>query len=177
MFSVSIDPFLLKICEWTNQNVDLGMRGEFDGSRKEQLVGIIGQNVVCKMLGAPLISTDKGFDGGVDLKINNMRVDVKTMARTVEVKPFFACNFTALQEKYHVDYYLFTSLNTKTNVLTICGVINKRMFMLKKTVRPIGTIITRSDGSQFKTSAKLYEIRVDQLEDVTNLRDLLRTIN
>jgi len=176
MFKIKVSDKLLDICEWTSQNINMGQRGTFDGTAARQRTGIIGQNAICKLFGADLISTDSGFDGGTDLLINGKRVDVKTMGRKSEVKKDFACNFVAMQEKYPVDYYLFTSLHLEKNELTVCGVIKKELFMQRKKVRQPGSTIKRNDGSAFEAVSELHEVRCDQLIDVNNPQDILRSI-
>ena len=66
-----------------------------------------------------------GFDGGIDLTINNKTYDVKTMGRTSYPKDNYVNNLVGMQAKYNVDRYIFCSLHKKDKVLTICGWIDK----------------------------------------------------
>jgi len=54
-----------------------------DGTEEQQLVGVIGQNMVNLMLGKELMTESEGFDGGIDCKIFGIGFDVKTMGRTL----------------------------------------------------------------------------------------------
>jgi hypothetical protein len=129
---------------------NLGNRLEANGNKEQQFVGLIGEIMVVNLFGLEY-KFSQGFDGGFDFIYKGKRIDVKTMGRTVEPKPYFVNNFIAFQKDFNCDYYIFTSLNKKTNELTICGYLSKED-LLKGTKR------TRTNGTSFILKTDTYEI-------------------
>ena len=140
---------------------NFGMRGFEDGSKNEQLIGIISENTVREYLGYDLIKPI-GFDGGYDILYNNMKMDIKSMNRNVDPKPNYINNVFDVQIKNESDGYIFTSLNKKNKSLTICGWITKTEFLEKATLYRKGTIRKRGK-EQFKLRADNWEIQNKQL--------------
>ena len=157
------------------QENNIGVRGHADGSVEEQLIGILGQNIICDTLGLPLMTTS-GFDGGVDININNTDIDIKTMGRKVYPKPYYVNNLIASQLKYNVDAYLFCSYHKKDYVLTVCGWTAKDMFKQKAKFYEEGEIRNRSNGTSFKSKADLYEIENKDLLPINNIKDLKQVV-
>ena len=155
---------------------DFGQRGRGDGTKSQQLTGIIGQTVLADLLGVPRPDGATGFDGGYDFEINRKRTDIKTMSRTVSMRDCFVHNFVGYQEAYPVDYYIFASFNTTNMVLTFGGSVTKDDFFIKAKYYPAGTERKRSDGTTFKTFAPLYKIGQTELEDTNSLTELLSHI-
>jgi len=155
------------------QENDIGMRGHADGNKEEQLTGILGQNIICNALNIPLMVGD-GFDGGVDITLNDSTIDIKTMGRNVYPKSYYVNNLIASQLKYNVGNYLFCSYHKKDNVLTVCGWIDKQGFKDKAKFYKEGEVRTRSNGTSFITKADLYEIKNKELNNISNYRELLR---
>lgn len=137
-----------------------------------QLVGIFSQIVLADLLGLPRPTGEEGFDGGYDFIIDGKRVDLKTMARNVDVQPHYVHNFVGYQLKYDCQYYLFASFNIERGVLTLCGVIDKQHFIDRSLHFDKGDVRYRDDGTSFVTRAPLYEIRQDDLEPLNSLEDL-----
>lgn len=156
-------------------STDLGHRGQFDGTKKNQLVGMLAQTVV-----ADLFNTERpkgtGYDGGVDLVINKHSVDVKAMQRSVPVQDDFVHNLVASQFKYDCEYYIFTSLNTKNGFLTVCGVASKQTIKTKAKLFEKGETRRRSDGTTFQIQADMYEIKQSDLIQVNSLYELKESI-
>jgi hypothetical protein len=162
-------------CEMVDR-YNFGQRGYGDGSRREQLTGIIGQTVFADIIEAERPEGSTGFDGGKDFLINGMRVDIKTMTRRVPVRDYFVHNFVGYQKDYDVDYYVFASYNTARRVLTICGYIGKDEFFENADFFPKGSLRERSDGTSFRTFAPLYEIKQTDLRTVDDIGSLLNGI-
>ena len=158
------------------EQYNFGQRGYGDGNKREQETGIIGQTVFADAIGAERPNGAIGFDGGKDFIINQKRVDIKTMTRSVSMKNYFVHNFIGYQKDYEVDYYVFASLNTNTNVLTICGFIDKSGFFKYAKFYPKGSIRKRSDGTTFKTFAPLYEIKQIDLYPINDIEKLIEKI-
>tara|TARA_R110000868_G_scaffold314566_1_gene575496 strand:+ start:362 stop:862 length:501 start_codon:yes stop_codon:yes gene_type:complete len=136
---------------------NLGNRLEANGNKEQQFVGLIGEIMVVNLFGLEY-KFSQGFDGGFDFIYKGKKIDVKTMGRTVDPKPYFVNNFIAFQKDFNCDYYIFTSLNKKTNELTICGYLSKEDLLKKSTLYKKGTKRTRTNGTSFILKADTYEI-------------------
>ncbi len=139
---------------------------------EQQLTGIIGQSVIMNMFGLGYIDGSTGFDDGVDINFHGIKVDVKTMGRTTDVRDYYVNNFIGLQINFNTDVYIFCSFNKTNRKLTVCGWIKKDDFLRKSSFYPKGTFRTRSDGTAFKTFADLYEISNKDLNDVDSIEEL-----
>lgn len=176
MFDVKVSQEQLHYAKKMVDDYNFGQRGYGDGNKSEQLTGIIGQTVFADLIGEKRPDGLTGFDGGIDFFINGKRVDIKTMTRKVPVKDFYVHNFIGYQKNYDVDYYVFTSYNTTSRVLTICGYIGKEDFFEKASFFPKGSLRKRSDGTSFRTFAPLYEIEQADLMNVNDITSLLNSI-
>jgi len=151
---------------------NLANRGKNDGSKHEQLVGLIGECTVIKYLtGSYPNYRDKpdGFDGGYDIIINGNKIDVKCMGRNSYVKPHYVNNFYVIQQDHDSDTLVFTSYHKKNRVLEICGWITKDQLKERAVFYAAGSERSRADGSTFKLRGDNYEVRNDQLEDINKL--------
>lgn len=155
---------------------NFGNRGYGDGNKKMQEVGILGQICLADLLSLPRPSGDNGFDGGFDFIINNKKVDVKTMGRTVDVKNHYVHNFVGYQLKYDCQYYIFLSYNYKNNKLTICGLVPKKKFEEKSILYKLGDTRVRDDGTTFLTRAPMYEIFQSDLCQIYSVSDIFSLI-
>lgn len=155
---------------------NFGQRGYGDGSKKEQLTGIIGQTVLADLLGLARPNGESGFDHGVDFVINGKKVDIKTMSRTVPMKDHYVHNFIGYQRNYTVDYYIFASYNTKTDVLSLCGYVTKAEFQARARFYNKGEMRYRDDGTGFPAKAPLYEIKQSDLNRADSLQTLISGI-
>ena len=153
-----------------------GRRGRADGDSRMQEVGMLGQTCILDLGGLPRPEISDGFDGGFDLTLNNKRVDVKTMGRTVDMKEHYVHNFIGYQMKYDCEYYIFLSYNYTNNKLFFCGVVSKDEFLEKSKFYAKGTKRFRDDGTYFYSKAPLYEIGQNDLKQVYSLQDVLNNI-
>lgn len=176
MFDILVTGEQVEFANSLVQDNNFGMRGKGDGNKKEQFVGMLGQTVVGDSLHYPRPTGGEGFDGGYDFNINGKRVDVKTMGRTTPVRNYYVHNFVGYQEGYDVDYYIFTSFNKETEVLTICGYIDKDNFFKKAKYYEEGTMRYRSDGTGFRTKAPLYEINQSDLYEINEIEEIYEKI-
>ena len=79
MFKIKVDEILIKYCESQVEKYNFGKRGSANGSKEQQLTGIIGQSVVMNLFNQGNVNGADGFDGGVDVLYNNKTIDVKTI--------------------------------------------------------------------------------------------------
>lgn len=177
MFTVKVTDEQIAYATDQVHRFNFGRRGIGDGNQQEQLTGIIGQTVIADLFRQTRPDGSAGFDHGVDYNICAQKIDVKTMGRTTDMRDYYVHNFIAFQIGYNVDYYIFTSLNTVKNELTICGFISKQGLKEKATFFPAGSIRTRSDRTTFRTKAPMYEIKQTDLNQVNELYELLIGIN
>lgn len=173
MFDINVSDEQIQYAKDMVETYNFGQRGYGDGNKKEQLTGIIGQTVFADLINDVRPNGETGFDEGKDFIINNKRVDIKTMTRSVPMRSFFVHNFVGYQKEYQVDYYVFASFNTKANILTICGYVSKNEFFEKADYFPKGSLRERSDGTKFRTFAPLYEIKQTDLYSPVLLDELL----
>lgn len=177
MFDIKVSFNIKAHCKELITHHNFGNRGVADGSKTEQLTGLIGQNTLQELFGLPLMNGEGGFDNGEDICFNNLSIDIKTMGRTVPMKPFYVHNFVALQEHFATQVYIFCSYNKKNDVLTVCGWVTKKQHRNRAKFYPKGTERKRTNGTSFFTKADLYEIRNDELNDIANFEDLKQQLN
>lgn len=176
MFKLRVPERIINHCKNQVALYNFGQRSFANGSQDQQLTGIIGQCVLMELFGWPLIDGATGCDGGFDIVFKSLRIDVKTMGRTTDVRPYYVNNFLAVQFGFDNDLYIFCSLNKNKNELTVCGWLPKDKFTEKAKYYPKGTIRTRSDGTTFPTFADLYEIVNADLYDVDSFEDMVNSI-
>jgi len=177
MFKIQVSQRIINHCQRQIQQYNFGQRNIANGTPEQQFTGIVGQCAIMEKFGLDLIDGADGCDDGQDINYKGLVVDVKTMGRTVDVRPNFVNNFIALQLRFNTDLYIFCSLNKRTFELTVCGWIPKTEFLQKAELYPRGTIRTRTDGSTFRTFADLYEIGNGDLYDVNSFEELVSSIS
>lgn len=172
MIKLKITDEQIKYATYLVNNCNYGRRGKFDGDKSKQLVGMLAQTVLADYLKQPRPDMSVGFDGGYDYIINGKKVDVKCMSRKGYMIGNYVHNLIAYQKNYDVDYYIFTSLNTATNELEVCGVINKEQFFSKADLYEKGTV--RHKGkTAFTLEAPTYELKQYKLYLLGNVDDVV----
>lgn len=172
MFTVKVENKLIEHCKAVVDKHDFGQRYTANGSKQQQLTGIIGQSVVMSLFNLGYVDGKSGFDDGVDFIFANKTVDVKTMGRTTDVNKGYTNNFLKLQDYFKTEVYIFCSYHKIKQELTICGWITKDDLILKRSFYPKGSTRTRLDKTNFKTFSDLYEIDNIHLNDIKSLQDL-----
>jgi hypothetical protein len=172
MIKIKISDELISYCKKQIKLYNFGQRGIADGNKEEQFVGCIGESIVRELFSKERLNGEKGFDGGYDIVYKGVKIDVKTMGRTTDIRDYYVHNFIALQKDYNVDIYIFTSYNKIKKELTICGWITKEDFFKKAKFYKKGTKRYRSNGSYFETKADLYEIKNNELNYVIDFDEL-----
>ncbi|NOX86646.1 MAG: hypothetical protein GXO86_11900, partial [Chlorobi bacterium] len=177
MFTVPVKPEIIRHCKQQLEKYNFGKRGIADGTPEQQLTGIIGQSVVLDLFNMPWVDGKDGFDEGIDLVYHGLSIDVKTMGRTTGVRYYYVNNFIGLQKDYHVDTYIFGSLNKKTNEFTVIGWLPKNELLKRASFYEKGSVRKRSDGTTFETFADLYEIENRKLFWVSSFDDLTKQLD
>ena len=152
---------------WLQSN-NMGNRSEFNGKRKQQLGGLIGE-IMVKQLFRIEHEWKNGFDGGFDFEYKGKKIDVKTQLRKTDVQSYYVNNVYPLQFQNNFDVYLFASVNEKKSELTICGWIYKSDVLklvddLTLKLIPKGTTI----GHSFlrESTVDSYGIGMEHLNDI-----------
>lgn len=177
-FSVLVPQSVVEISEHFVENNNLGMRkNNSNGTKEQQLVGVIGQNMMAMALNQPFMQPSTTHDGGVDFVLHGKKIDIKTMGRTVTPKLDYVNNLIACQTRFDVDGYVFSSLNTSNSKLTICGWLPKASFLFFAKFYEKGTIRQRTNNTSFELKADTYEIEnEDLIHNVYNWNDLFASI-
>jgi len=155
MINLKLDNYIIEYSKTLIKNNNFGKRGYDDGNKKEQLIGIIAENTVKNYLGLELLNP-KGYDEGFDLIYNGMLTDIKSMSRNVYPKYYYVNNLFDVQLKHKAEAFIFTSLNIKEKVLSICGWITKKEFKKKA--------IFYSKGTQRIRGKENFKLRSDNWE-------------
>lgn len=141
------------------KEINFGNRGFADGNKRQQYIGIVGENVIRDYLGIKLIEFKNEFDGGYDINWNTYKADVKTMERKVKPTLEYVNNVLDTQMNYQANAFIFCSINSKTKILTICGWITKDEFKKYGDYYPIGSIRKRNDNTSFELHSGNWEIK------------------
>lgn len=176
MFTVKVTDEIFHHCQNQVDTHNFGRRSFGNGTKEQQLTGIIGQSVVMEMFGQGYVDGSTGFDGGKDISVLGYSIDVKTMGRKSKVYPSYANNFMAVQKSLNTDIFIFCSLNKTTNELTVCGWIPKAEFLMRATLHKKGSLRYRDDGTSFPLFADMYEISNKELYDVDSPEMLITQI-
>tara|TARA_Y100000401_G_scaffold66902_1_gene53488 strand:- start:182 stop:715 length:534 start_codon:yes stop_codon:yes gene_type:complete len=164
-----------EIRQYANKQIntkDFGRRfAGFNGTREQQYTGIVGECMIYKALGKDLPTYDGGFSI-VDLKLNDKKIDIKTMTRTVDMRDFYVHNFVGYQKDTDNDIILAISINKKTGNVQVCGWLPKEEFLKKASFFDKGTVRERSNGTSFRTGAPLYELENNKLNPINDIQDL-----
>lgn len=177
MIIIPVPDSILVHCKNQVEKFNFGKRKFANGSKSQQLTGIIGQSVVTNLFNKGLIDGNEGFDNGVDLIFNNKKIDIKTMGRTTSVKNNYTNNFLKVQDYFDTEIYIFCSYHKLKNEVTICGWITKKEFVKKRKFYPKGTIRKRFDGTTFNTFSDLYEIDNIDLHNANSIEQLKTELN
>lgn len=176
MFIIKVSEELYNYCIEQTENFNFGARYTANGTKEQQLTGVIGQSVVMEMFNMGRVNGKDGFDNGIDIFYDNKKIDVKTMGRTTDVCLTYTNNFLQLQDYFDTDIYIFCSYNKKNKEVTICGWIDKNTFKKKRKSFPKGTLRYRTNDSSFEVFSDLYEIDMINLYDVNSIEDLKKQI-
>lgn len=159
----------LRVWGWLKEH-NIANRGKFDGNKEKQFVGKLGECLVYRyMFGEEMELKDDGFDGGVDFEYEGLKVDVKTVGRTVFTKPHYENNFTKDQKDYKADVLLFASINKKKDVLEICGWLGKAEFLEMAKFYKKGDTIIRDNNTKLPVKEGFYACTNSQLKPINML--------
>jgi hypothetical protein len=167
-----VSPFIIEACSTFLKAHSLGNRGVEDGTFEQQLTGLIGEYIVyyhLKKTKPDLSKKEDGFDGGIDVIHNGLRIDVKTMGRNSYVRGEYVNNFYVMQQKYDCDVLVFCSYHKTEKMIEICGWINKKELAEKGIFYKAGTTRVRDNGTTFIFRQDNYEVKNKDLRPIEEL--------
>jgi hypothetical protein len=135
-----------------------------NGSKEQQYTGILGEAVIYDIVHGKLPEYNEA--GIVDIVINGKKIDIKTMGRTVYMKPDYVHNFMGYQKDFPNDIYMFNSIVKNERIIQICGWLPKDEFFMKSSFYEKGEDRFRTNGTSLKAKAPLYEIKNKELNAV-----------
>lgn len=174
MITVPVPNLVLRESIRVCNEVNFGRRGFDDGSKTQQLHGVIAQNSMALAFGFPFVKVSDVWDGGFDFKLANEKIDVKSVSRTVTPKSTYEALVVSDQLRYDVQIYLFTSYNHKTNELTICGWLPKDLFLQRARQYKRGDVIARDNGTSFVCRMNTHQVYYYQLNKLASSLDELK---
>lgn len=174
MFKVQVPDLILRQSYETVRNSNFGMRSHSNGTKMQQLYGIIAQNSILFAYGLPLVKHTDEWDGGFDLELFDQRIDVKTKNRIVTPELNYEASVVDAQINYEVHTYLFTSFNTRNCELTICGWIPKQEMIARARRYKRGDVIERNNGTSFECRLDTYQVYYYQLNHAAENFDQLK---
>jgi hypothetical protein len=127
---------------FVNEN-EMGQRFEFNGTKEQQFIGLVGEIMVKMLFGI--------------------------MGRNVDIQDYFVNNFVEHQIKFDCDIYIFCSLNRRKNELTICGYLSKKELLEKSVYRKKGESLSRSNGTSFVAKTNNLEVQYKQMNNIEKL--------
>ena len=105
---------------------NFGHRGEFDGDRRHQYAGMLGQTILADAFGLPRPVDLFRQDGGTDFVVGGKEVDLKTALRRTEFGRRWPVNLKASQFEFgDARVYLFASMLESDASLNVIGWIKK----------------------------------------------------
>ena len=141
-----------------------------NGSKEQQYTGILGEAVIYDIVHGKLPEYNES--GLVDIVINGKKIDIKTMGRTVYMKPNYVHNFVGYQKNFPNDIYIFNSIVKNERIIQICGWLPKDEFFMKSSFYEKGENRFRTNGTSLKAKAPLYEIKNKELNALFTEEDV-----
>ena len=164
MINLNLNDDIIEYSHELVKKCNFGNRGYSDGTKEEQLTGVVAENAVRKYLGLELMKLKNGYDGGFDVIYKGYKTDIKSMNRKDFIKPYYVHNVLDCQIKKNVncEAFIFTNLIRKKRILQICGFIKKNDFIKLATLYLKGTQRFKGKGSFFIDSDN-WELKQEDL--------------
>jgi len=163
MFYIEPDKNVTEFTKAVVGETNFGNRGKADGSKEQQYVGILGENMLRDFVGVELNGGGGTHDGGFDIHWYGQKTDIKTVGRSTDPKPHFAVNFYPQQRNADVDRYIFTSLNAISKRLAVCGWMPKVDFFNAAEYLTAGAVRYQDNGKERTNKYAMYELPVGRL--------------
>jgi hypothetical protein len=143
-----------------------------NGNKEQQYTGILGETVIYDIVYGKLPEYNEA--GIVDIVINGKKIDIKTMGRTVYMKPDYVHNFMGYQKDFPNDIYMFNSIVKNERIIQICGWLPKEEFFMRSSSFFDKGMKIDLDLMvvHLKAKAPLYEIENKELNAVSTEEDV-----
>lgn len=179
MFNIQINTEQKEYAWKLVNSTNFGKRGYDDGRKEDQYTGILGEVVMADVLGMARPDGLGGNDHGIDFRICEKNIDLKTMGRNYPVKDYFTNNLKPHQvsaPNCMTDLYLFSSINKMDSVMTFIGYFKKDNIEDRHLI-PAGTPRPRGKSEPMISLYDNYEIDCCELSPVNNHLDLVWAID
>ena len=155
MIEVKItDEMLIKARE---KAVEMGQLHNSILRGRGNMSGFIGEQVALSILGGEWENT---YD--YDMKVDNVRVDVKTKQTSVKPKPYYECSIAKFNTKQDCDAYAFVRVLNDFSVAWFLGVLTKKDYFDKATFLQKGDV---DPSNNYTVKADCYNVRIDDLRE------------
>ena len=160
------------------QNKNFGnRRAGFNGTRDQQMTGIIGELIIYKVLDLPFPTYETYTP--TDIEINGSKIDVKTRRSASSfMRPGWVHNLTKFQIDHLVPYVLFNNYNAAESTMEIDGWLSKQTIIenMDKWLKRQGGSSMRDDGTILRMKTNNIEIpteaviKINSVEDIRNIK-------
>jgi len=171
MFSINVPYDIVEYSTELVEAVNFGVRGKQDGSKAQQLIGIISQNAVLHKLEMPLVTASRESKE-YDFILNGKRVDVKSYKTFGRPRPDHEGFVVKEQIHYDLDTYLFGAYLIGERVLIVCGWLPKDEFIKNSRYVKKGDVFRLDNGNDFTARLNAYHIKNYQLNDLKSIKQL-----
>ena len=75
-YNIEVPHFIIEYCRRQVQLYNFGQRASGNGTKEQQLTGLIGECIVNVLFDRPLPSGEFGYDGGYDIEIYGKKFEI-----------------------------------------------------------------------------------------------------
>jgi hypothetical protein len=125
--------------------------------------GFLGELITAQELKAEESNT---YD--FDIKLNNLKIEVKTKRVTTPPKSFYECSIAALNIKQKCDFYVFTRILKNMESGWILGYLSKEDYFEKATFLEKGTV---DPSNGWKVLTDCYNLPIAELKNIEDLKN------
>ena len=124
---------------------------------KGNMSGFIGEQIALQVLDGTWENTYN-----YDIKVGDMRIDVKTKQTSVKPLPHYECSIAAFNTKQDCDGYAFVRVLNDFSIGWFLGVLTKQDYFDKATFLKKGDV---DPSNNYTVKADCYNVRIDELGD------------
>ena len=175
---IKITDTIKEHADLTTQAINFGQRrAGFNGTRDQQMTGIIGELIIYQVLGLPFPTYETYTP--TDIEINGNKIDIKTRRSASSfMRPGWVHNLTKFQIEHLVPYILFNNYNAAESTMEIDGWLPKKTIIenMDKWLKKQGGSSMRDDGTVLKMKTNNIEIptealiKINSVEDIRNIK-------
>jgi hypothetical protein len=144
---------------------DMGTLNNSISNGVGNVIGFIGEAITQQVLGGSFANTDEP-NYHYDLLVDDLKVDVKTKRTSVKPLDTYECSVWAKNTRQKCDAYAFVRVKNSLTVGWFLGVMPKKLFYKKATLRMKGE---KDPSNRFTIRADCYNIEIKELMQWTEL--------